>query len=139
VEQVALNRRPTLLLVRRSGDSVQVNGLPAPRVSLLKEKDTLRLDGNFLLHVTVYNRPAIGPVKAEWIDRECPVCRVPFKPSSRCYVCACGAVLHCEDGGNDDDLPCAEVSARSGCPVCQRPVIIQPGYSYLPEEIHEPV
>jgi hypothetical protein len=139
LEQVALRRQPRLLLVREGGDHVQVNGLPAPRFSLLKERDTLRLKGNFLLHVTVYNRPVIGPVGAEWIGKECPVCRVPFTAACRCYVCACGAVLHCENGGTDDCLQCAQLRARSGCPACQRPVVLEPGYSYLPEGINEQV
>jgi hypothetical protein len=139
LEQVAQRRQPRLLLVRAGASRVYINGLPAPHLNLLKEKDSLRLDGEFLLHVTVYNRPVIGPVGAEWIGKECPVCRVPFTASSRCYVCACGAVLHCEDSGNDDCLQCAQLRVRSGCPACQRPVVLEPGYSYLPEGSNEQV
>jgi len=138
LEQVALRRQPRLLLVTASAGLVHVNGLPAPRFSLLKERDTLRLDGDVLLHVTVYNRPVIGPVQAALIGKECPVCRVPFTATSRCYICACGAAMHCEDSG-DDCLQCAQLRVRSGCPVCGRPVVLEPGYSYLPEGLHEPV
>jgi hypothetical protein len=138
LEQVTQRRQPRLLLVREGCGLVHVNGLPAPRFSLLKERDTLRLDGDFLLHVTIYNRPVIGPVAAALIGKECPVCRVPFTVSSRCYVCSCGTALHCEDSG-EDCLQCAKLRVRSGCPVCQRPVVLDPGYSYLPEGINEPV
>jgi hypothetical protein len=139
LEQVALRRQPRLLLVRMGGSKIYVNGLPAPRFSLLKERDSLRLDADFLLHVAVYNRPTIGPAAAECIGKECPVCRVPFTAACRCFVCACGAVLHCEDSGIDDCLQCAHLRARSGCPACQRPIVLEPGYSYLPEAINEQV
>jgi hypothetical protein len=137
VEQVTQRRQPRLLLVRVGASRAAINGLPAPQFILLKERDSLRLDEDFLLHVTVYNRPAIGPAPAEWIGKECPVCRVPFTASSRCYICACGTVMHCDDNGKEDGLQCAQLRVRSGCPACQRPVVLEPGYSYLPEGIDE--
>jgi len=79
----------------------------------------------------------VGPAPADWIGKECPVCRVPFTAASRCCICACGSVMHCEDTGNDDSLQCAQLRVRSGCPACQRAVVLEPGYSYLPEGIDE--
>ena len=137
MEQVPLRRQPRLLVVRAGAGRAHVNGLPAPRFALLKEKDTLRLDEDCVLHVAVFNQPSIGLASAERVGKECPVCRVPFLATSKCYVCACGTVMHCEDGGNDDSLQCAQLRARSGCPACQRPVVLESGYSYLPEGINE--
>jgi hypothetical protein len=137
VEQVALWRQPRLLLVREDCGVVRVNGLPAPRFSLLKEQDTLQLDGDYVLHVTIFRRPVIGPPPASWFGKECPVCNVPFKSSSRCYVCFCGGVVHYEISG-ENPLECAQMRARSGCPACNRPVVLEPGYSYLPDGINEP-
>ncbi len=137
VEQVAHRRQPRLLLARGRAKGVFLNGLPAPHFMLLRERDTLRLDEGFLLHVTVYNQPVIGPVPADWIGKECPICRVPLTATSRCFVCACGAVMHCEDDEKDDSLQCAQLRVRSGCPACQRPVVLEPGYAYLPEGVNE--
>lgn len=138
LEPVVQRRQPRLLLVRGAGVLVLVNGQPAPRFSVLKERDTLRLDGDALLHVTVYHRPVIGPPPAEWIGKECPFCRVPFVAASKCYVCACSAVLHCEDAGQEDSLECARLRGRAGCLACQRPIVLEPGYAYLPEGTNEP-
>ncbi|HOX57293.1 MAG TPA: hypothetical protein P5205_11660 [Candidatus Paceibacterota bacterium] len=136
IEQVAQGWQTRLLLVAARSGRVHVNGLPAPRFSLLKERDTLRLDGDSLVHVTVFNRPVIGPAPAASLGSECPVCRVRFAASIRCYICACGNPTHFEEGG-DDCLQCALLRVRSGCPYCGRPMVLEPGYTYLPEGLHE--
>lgn len=137
LEQVVQHRQPRLLLVRAGTGQVRVNGLPVPHFILLKEKDCLSLDEEFLLHITVYLQPMIGLASAECVGKECPVCRVPFAAASKCYFCPCGAAMHCEDSGTEESLQCAELCARSGCPACQRPVALTCGYSYMPEGIHE--
>ena len=132
VEPVRPQRQPKLLLSHNGRNGIYVNGLPAPRFLLLKEKDVLRLNEAYLLHVCVYNQPLIGPAGAGLVGKECPVCRVALTAASRCYVCAaCGAAMHLEE--SDEGLQCARLRAQSGCPACQRPLVLIPGYSYFPE------
>jgi hypothetical protein len=132
VEPVRPERQPKLLLSHNGQNGVYVNGVPAGRFMLLKEKDVLRLDGAHLLHVCIYNQPLFGPASAALAGKECPVCRVPLMAASRCYICpSCGAAMHFEE--SDEGLQCAQLRAQSGCPACQRPVVLIPGYSYFPE------
>lgn len=135
LEPVLQGRQARLLQTTMGDQPAYVNGLRAPRFVVLRECDCLRLEERYLFHVTVFHTPSIAPVSAAWIGRECPVCRVPFAAGAKCYTCACGTVMHCEDPSVEDSLQCARLCVRSGCPACQRPVVLQAGYSYLPEGI----
>jgi hypothetical protein len=133
LEAVTLRRQLRLLLMCPGEQRVRVNGVIAPPLVALKENDCVRLDADVALHVALFNRPCIGPVNAKLVGKECPVCRVPFAVNVRCCSCACGAAMHCEEDAVTDGLQCAQLRSSSGCIVCQRPVILQPGYNCLPE------
>lgn len=121
-----------LLMVQPEGFNARLNGLPARRVSVLREKDFLHLTPDCSLHVSVLHRPCIGPPPAALLGRECPVCRVPFVAESRCYACQCGAGLHFEEG--PDSLEC--VRTRTEC-VCGQPIILTEGFGYQPDLDYE--
>lgn len=132
IEQIFNQRhQPRLLLISPERHRARVNGQPAPRVAVLKEKDYFQLDEAIAFHVSIFNQPNIGQPGAEVIGKECLICRVPFTPESVCYTCAsCGRAMHCEDEG-PDRLECARLSQE--CPACSKPVILQAGLSFLPD------
>jgi hypothetical protein len=133
LEPVVQGRHPALL-VRSEGDpGLRVNGLPVPLFAVLKEGDYLRLGLGTGFYVTVYNHPRLGEVPPSLIGKECPVCRVPFGEGVTCYVCSCGAAVHHSPEAGDESLQCAKLRARSGCPACQRPVILEAGYTFIPD------
>jgi len=131
VVEPILNRRgqARLLLLSPPGRRVRVNGCLAPRVIFLAEKDFVQFSPDTAVHVTVYNRPHLGPPAPAMLGQECQLCRVPFSPEATCYLCACGTALHREKG--DDELQCAKT--RSDCPSCGRPIVLQEGFTYIPE------
>lgn len=134
VEQVFNARQqPRLLVLNSSGQPLQLNGQSAPRLAVLKEKDVFQLNGSALLHVTILNRPMIGSPRADRVDTECPVCRVPLVGDAACYTCPCGVALHCDS--TPDGLQCAQL--RSECPRCGRHVNLKEGFTYWPEGDHE--
>ena len=88
VEVVLQRAQPRLLLVCPRERRVRVNGVIAPPFVVLKEKDCIQVEADVVLHVTIFNRPAIGPVSANLIGKECQVCRVPFTANILTYACA---------------------------------------------------
>lgn len=131
VEPVLSQHRQLKLFVTfPSGVEGRVNGLPAPRHALLSPGDCVRWMDGAAFHVTILNRPQVGPPTPEQIGKPCPVCRVPLRSRTVCYTCACGAALHHESGA-PEALDCAQSS--SICPRCQRPIVHQPAYVFTPE------
>jgi hypothetical protein len=128
LEPILRGRRWQLLILTPSDHRLRVNGQPLPPVSLLDVKDQLQV-GEHLLHVTLLSRPSIGPPPHEAIGKECPVCRVAFTAETTVYVCpGCSTPMHCE---GPERLECVHLSSE--CPVCNAPVVMEQGYSYLPE------
>ncbi len=130
VVEPVLNQRlqPRLLLLNPAHTRARVNGQFTPLVAVLKEKDFVQFTDALAAHVTVLNRPRIGPPPAGVLGRECPVCRRKFVVDDKCYGCACGGAFHAED--DLQKLQC--VQTRTEC-TCGRPVILTEGFSYQPE------
>jgi hypothetical protein len=122
-------RRPQLFMHVPASAHARINGQPAPRLALLNEKDTLTCGDRIILHVTVYNHSALGKPQPILIGKECPVCRVPFTTETTVFTCTCGTALH-QETDKAEGLQCA--SMRSDCPSCNRPIVLAPGYTYLP-------
>jgi hypothetical protein len=133
LEPVTRGRLSVLFCQRFGRHPVRVNGLPIPLFATLKEGDQLQIGSAFACYISLFNRPRLEDATPDRVGRECPVCRVPVALGVRCYVCPCGAVMHCEADGSEDSLQCAQLRARSGCPACQRPVVLEAGYTFLPE------
>jgi hypothetical protein len=115
-------------------NTLRINGQPPPRFGLLSEGDQLLLPGGVLLHVAIYHRPYVGPARPEHVGEKCLVCRTPFSRQSELYACACGRGMHHEElpaPGADEPLRCALTSSE--CPACQRPVVLEEGFSHVPE------
>jgi hypothetical protein len=132
LEAVGAGRSQRLMLLNPAGPRPRVNGQPPPRVALLNVKDQLQL-GDWVLHVTMVNRPQVGTPPAEVIGKECPVCRFPIAADTTVYVChGCGTPLHCEgEEKGADRLECVHLGSE--CPVCNAPIVMKAGYVYLPE------
>jgi hypothetical protein len=129
VEPVRHEGRSYLTMVLPPNHSVRINAAPAPRVTVLRIGDWVRLSAGLRLQVALYNRPAIGPPGPELLGKECPVCRVPLSSETTVYACAsCGAGLHCEGPEHDeqDRLECARIC--SACPRCTMPINLTEGY-----------
>jgi hypothetical protein len=121
--------RSYLTMVLPSNHSVRVNSALAPRVTVLRIGDWVRLNAGLLLQVALYNRPVIGPPGTEMLGKECPVCRLPLSTETTVYTCArCGAGLHCEGPERDEQerLECAQIC--STCPRCSSPINLTEGY-----------
>jgi hypothetical protein len=129
LEPVVQEHRLHLLLLSPAGRRTRLNGHVAPLAAVLQVKDQFQVDDEHVLHVTLYNRPRIGPPAEESLGQECPVCRFPFERQTTVYVCHnCGMPVHCEgDGG----LDC--VALGSECPGCHAPIVMKSGYTYYPE------
>jgi len=122
---------PRLLFLAEGHDAVRVNGVPAPRVTLLREGDHVQWNEEVAFQVAIFRRPRIGAPEAGQIGKPCPVCTLPVAESTRVYVCAhCGTAMHCEEieGG----FECARL--RSEC-TCGRPINFHAGYAQLPNWI----
>jgi hypothetical protein len=125
-------RHQLALLATFSPESApRVNGQPSPGRVVLGLGDHFQWSPGIAFHVTIFNQPRVGPPSAAQIGRPCPVCRVPFTTESRCYACFCGTVLHCEDD-EQRGLQCAQL--RQECPRCRRPVRLEEGYAFTPED-----
>ena len=122
-------RQPRLLLLNKGVAPLRVNGNPASRVTLLRERDQLQFDDSCCFHVALFHRPQIGAAPADIIGKPCPICLTPFtgETSSICYHCPCGAVLHLQDPAG---LECAR--AVHDCPRCHQPISLLEGYSWFP-------
>jgi hypothetical protein len=133
LEPVSSHGQDHLLIVSPAHEPARCNGQSLPRLALLAVKDQLQL-GDHLLHVTLFHRPRLGPPPADFLGRECPVCRLAVVAETRIFICPhCDTPLHCEgeDKPKDQRLEC--VYLGSECPTCRRPVVLQEGYAYLPE------
>jgi len=124
-------------LVALPGDGVRRNGLPMPPVAILRVGDALRVDGEWVLHVSRFTRPHVGPPPAEFLGKPCSYCRIEFAPATITYVCPhCGAPFHCESEATASNkelgpLECARL--MSECHHCRQPIAIEPRYEYVPQ------
>jgi len=118
---------PRLLVVSPPGHTTRINGMPAPRVSLLSVNDRVQFDESPTFHVAIYHRPVIGCVPPELVGARCPVCTIPLTALDQCLVCSCGAALHASvEAQPGTTLDCAGLATE--CPRCQQKVRLVPCY-----------
>jgi hypothetical protein len=112
-----------------------LNGVPVPRVATVQVGDQIRIDDEYVLHVSAYERPYVGPPRSEHMDVECPLCRLRIGTHTTgvCECSNCDAVLHCEgpEKSADERLECARLTSE--CPCCQHPIRLTAGFAYVPE------
>ena len=104
LESVEVTGAPALLLVRPPSVRAHVNGLPAPRLAVLRPGDLLAVGAGPLLEVVLR---ATAPPAA---DAACAVCREPI-PRGLARTCTCGAAVHAAE--------CADLVPD--CPACGTP------------------
>ena len=136
LQQVTQNGTPYLLLLSTGERQAWVNGNVAPSVTLLADRDEVQFDrhGEFVVHVTVFDKIYIGAVPERELGRECRFCRLAFVPETRVYICSsCGKALHLEadEKPEEERLQCALLC--SVCPTCETPILKTSGYRSLPE------
>jgi hypothetical protein len=131
LEPVAYDRQFHVLMLTPPGQSVRVNGLPAPRATVLHVTDLIEWDGSTVLHLSLHHQPHLGTPRPEDVGSECLVCRARITEQTVVLVCVhCGLPLHCETTGNSP-LECARVSSE--CPRCRQELVMKEGYAYVPE------
>ena len=128
---------PRLLLASPARFRVSVNGMPAPRLTLLSEGDRFHFDTGPAFRVALLHRPHVGPAPAEVIGVACPVCTLPLAETDRCFVCStCGAPFHAaEDETREGALSCARMISH--CSSCQQPIRLAPCYGERSHPDHE--
>ena len=96
--------------------------------------DQIRFD-DYLLHVTSYNRPRVGPVARDDAGGRCPMCSLPFEEGDVAYTCSqCPGRLHLKSkprGEQKEVLRCATFVRE--CSSCKRPIDLTEGWSFVPD------
>jgi hypothetical protein len=122
------------LLMRRPSREIRVNGAPALRIATLSPGDQVQASDEYLLYVSLFTRPYVGPRPDEHADKTCLYCRGAFPPGSMVLVCPfCQGPLHCqgEEQPADVRLECARLISE--CPTCHMPLRMEEGFAYVPE------
>jgi hypothetical protein len=118
-----------LLAIVPEGAQPRVNGVIAPRVSVLHERDQFQFTDASSFHVTLYNDPRIGAPRADSIGKKsCAVCTKVFEADSKILECVyCESECHLE---GEAGLDCANLIAN--CPICAKPLVKTPSYTFEP-------
>lgn len=130
LEPLARHGSELLLAVRAAGVELELNGLPAPRVTLLRPGDEIRLAGGAPLFVDFFRQPPFALADAEQAGARCQLCRGPLEQGRRIHVCACGALSHADVAGGSSSAAQAESldCAFGTCTACNRPIASTAGY-----------
>lgn len=130
-----------LLIVSRSADRPRINGVEAPRLAVLAERDQLRPNGDGrVLHVSRYMRPYRGAPPHDLVaaGASCALCHTPIRAESWVYICPfCDAAMHLEDDehkAGDKPLHCG--AAGTTCASCMQPTLDREGLTYVPREVN---
>jgi len=129
---------PTVRLTVDDDDIVvRVNGEIVGSTCELHVRDVLKCVGEpVALHLSMIQRPYVGPVATEHVGRACAVCKAPIDdpPTAVVLECvACGAVLHehaPDLGSTGEFLECAKTV--TACPVCETRLQREESYVYVP-------
>jgi hypothetical protein len=93
---VASNFHLALALIRHC-DGLLVDGRPALGFSVLDVKSTLVVPGlDGMIYVAHLVRPYVGPPPQQLLNKECPICKIPFAADTRVGMCRCGQFYHFE-------------------------------------------
>jgi hypothetical protein len=130
IEPVFIEHRPQAILISPPGRRARVGGQISPPTTLIREGDTVLLDDEHLFTVLVYQRVPVGNCTAEYVGKECPICRVPFGAEDLLYFCACGApALHWKSAppAGEEPLTCAQDLTE--CQSCLQAIVKKDGYA----------
>jgi hypothetical protein len=141
---------PTIRMTVDDDDAVvRVNGRLVGSTCELHVRDMVECVGDpVVLHLSMVERPYVGPPTTEHAGQACAVCRGPIEgrqppdgksaaepPAALVLEClSCGAVLH-EHAPQSDSvgevLECAKSVEQ--CPVCETTLRREEAYVYIPE------
>ncbi len=133
LEPIVVNGKRHLLMLRGAAAALHCNGRPAQPVTLLRERDEIRL-GDDTFFVTSVPQPTVGPPTAVEVGTTCPICLVQIAEDSRIYRCHnCAVTIHHEDEnwGEEHRLECAELVSE--CPNCRKDIEFELQPSWSPE------
>lgn len=134
LEPIDGEQQPLAAMLAREDENVRVNGLAAGPLHVLTIRDAVELaGGEYVLHLTLFQRPHSGQTLAEHVGRECPICLTPVTAEHWVLVCVhCQAVMHLgREEGTSDQLECARTT--NICPCCSQRLAREEGYVYVPE------
>ncbi|MFV2067592.1 MAG: hypothetical protein ACC645_11490 [Pirellulales bacterium] len=113
---------------------VTVNGLLAACFTVLNPGDVLGIDGH-VLHVSLLNRPYVGPPDKTHLAAKCGYCRMSIQDEAdmRVYVCPnCHLPTHHqgEEIPAEKRLECVKLSSH--CGHCQADIVESEGFTHVP-------
>ena len=129
------SRKLHALLMTLDGEAqVTVNGTRAARLKVLNPGDVVGIEDH-VLHVSLLNRPYVGPPHEQHLGVECGYCRVKVQDvdGMRIYVCPnCNLPTHCQA----DEVPVETrlecVTLSSECGHCRATINQVEGFTYVP-------
>jgi len=125
---------PALGIFTPVGTKTCVNGITAPRVAVLREKDEMMIcSAPNAAFVTLYTGNQVGRIDRNKIGSKCPVCCQAFSEDDYVYVCLCGFALHAQNPEVDAQSPgCADMLTK--CLDCYRSIEQSStnSFSYVP-------
>jgi hypothetical protein len=134
IEPVFIEHRPQAILISPPGRRARVGGQISTPATLIREGDTVLLDEEHLFTVLVYQRVPVGQCSAEFVGKECPICRVPFGTGDQLYFCACGApALHWKSAPPAGEQPLTCAQGLTECQSCLHAIVKADGYASQPE------
>jgi hypothetical protein len=136
IEPVFIAHQQQAILVSPPGRRARVHGQLAPFATLIGPGDTVMLDSEdeHLLHVALYQRVPVAKCPEQFVGKDCPICRVPFRSADELYLCVCGVALHWKSAPGDGQEPLTCAQDISECPSSFHPIVKTEGYASLPEE-----
>ena len=83
-----------------------INGFPALRFAVLGVRSSLAVPGaSAMLNVAEKISPYVGPPPREILEKECPICKIPFDALTRVGGCRCGQFYHFETSTSHPNVP----------------------------------
>jgi hypothetical protein len=133
LELVEFSGQSCLLMLANGRPAIRVNGLPTPRLAVLRVGDALQVDPDHLLHVSSRAAAYSGPPRQQDLGKTCPYCRSRIRPETNgVYACwDCSLVYHDEVGDGENLLQCAQLIHE--CVQCTKSVIRGEEFQYVPE------
>lgn len=114
----------------------RINGAAAPRVAVVKQGDEISFDDAPTIHVSILEKPFVGPAPAESNGLICPVDKAAIQPGQRVWQCPhCLSVVHHAEPGSPEageGYTCLKLCGGK-CPVCSRPVRTEKALTWFPE------
>jgi hypothetical protein len=129
-EPLARHGHELLLVTCGALAELELNGLAAPGVAVLRPGDEVRIGHGEPLFVDFHREPPFVLAGAEHAGSSCPLCRGSIEAGRRVYACDCGALTHADLRDEDLRTPGLEPldCAVGSCTGCTKAFVTEAGY-----------